>query len=146
MTLENWLANNWLKKHQTSAKEISDLFTVVDRDLKDAGVDAISPDTRLGIAYNACLQCAAVALHASGYRPVGQSHHERIIESLRYTLNPSDDLIRQLQRFRNKRIKSVYDRAGTTSEQEVKEAIELAQKFREMVKEWLAQNHSDLIN
>lgn len=145
MTLENWLANKWLKKHETSAQEVSDLFTVVERDLKDAKVNSISADTRLSTAYNACLQCAAIALHASGYRPAGQSHHERIIESLRYTLNPSDDIIRQLQRFRNKRIKSVYDRAGTTSEQEVKEAIKLAQKLRGMVKEWLAQNHSDLI-
>lgn len=139
------MANKWLKKHETSAKEISDLFTVVERDLKDAKVDSISADTRLSTAYNACLQCAAIALHASGYRPAGQSHHERIIESLRYTLNPPDDLIRQLQRFRNKRIKSVYDRAGTTSEQEVKEAIKLAQKLRKIVKEWFVRYHPNVM-
>jgi len=139
------LANKWLKKHETSAQEVSDLFTVVERDLKDAKVDSISADTRLSTAYNACLQCAAIALHASGYRPAGQSHHERIIESLRYTLNPPDDLIRQLQRFRNKRIKSVYDRAGTISEQEVKEAIKLAQKLRKIVKEWLVRYHPNVM-
>ncbi len=33
-TLENWLNNGWLVKHQTSREEIIELFQVADRDLK----------------------------------------------------------------------------------------------------------------
>jgi hypothetical protein len=44
------------------------LLSIVDRDLKDAREQAISPDWRLGIAYNAALKLCTVLLHASGYR------------------------------------------------------------------------------
>ena len=39
MTLENWLANSWLRIHETSQQEISDLLKIVDRDLEDARRD-----------------------------------------------------------------------------------------------------------
>ena len=67
MTLENWLANSWLRIHETSQQEISDLLKIVDRDLEDARRD-LSADWRFGIAYNAALKLCTVLLHASGYR------------------------------------------------------------------------------
>jgi hypothetical protein len=36
MTLQSWLANRWLVEHETSAEEIADLLSVVDRDLIDS--------------------------------------------------------------------------------------------------------------
>lgn len=144
MTLENWLANNWLKKHQTSAQEISDLFQIFERNLKDSKVGSVSTDTRLSVAYNACLQCAIIALHASGYRTSGEGHHGRAIDSLKFAINPPDDLIGQLNGFRKKRINSTYNRAGVSSEQEIKEAIALAGKLKTMVTDWLKKNHPDL--
>ena len=36
MSLKQWEANGWLKPHQTSAKEISNLLRIVERDLNDA--------------------------------------------------------------------------------------------------------------
>ncbi len=68
MSLETWLANGWLRKHETSKQEIRDLLNIVDRDLNDAGRD-LSADWRFGIAYNAVLKLCTVLLHASGYRP-----------------------------------------------------------------------------
>lgn len=53
---------------RASRKEIEGLLSIVDRDLKDAREQAISPDWRLGIAYNAALKLCTVLLHASGYR------------------------------------------------------------------------------
>ena len=32
MTLKQWLDNGWLRQHQTTAKEIENLFQIVDRD------------------------------------------------------------------------------------------------------------------
>ena len=145
MTLENWLANNWLKNHQTSPQEISDLFQVFERNLKDARVEAVSADTRLSVAYNACLQCAFIALHASGYRTTGEGHHERAINSLKFTIKAPEELIRELNGFRKKRINSTYNRAGVSSEHEAKEAIALATKLKVMVTDWLKKNHSELI-
>jgi hypothetical protein len=79
MILENWLANKWLQKHKTSYVEISGILKMVQRDIADAGIESISLDWRLNIAYNASLQCAMAALFAEGYRAVGEGHHEKPI-------------------------------------------------------------------
>ncbi len=68
MSLQNWLNNGWLTKHQTSSQEITALLGVADRDLSDCRTSGLSPDWQLNIAYNAALQTATAALAASGYR------------------------------------------------------------------------------
>ncbi len=44
MSLEKFLKNGWLKKHETSPMEIENLLNIVDRDLKDAKANNISDD------------------------------------------------------------------------------------------------------
>ena len=36
MNLQTWLANGWLRPHQTDAPEILALWSIAGRDLKDA--------------------------------------------------------------------------------------------------------------
>jgi uncharacterized protein (UPF0332 family) len=144
MTLESWLENKWLKRHKTSTKEIQDIFGMAARDIEDAGNESISADWRMSIAYNASLQCANAALYAAGFRTAGEGHHERVINSLKFTINAPDELIKQLNRFRIKRIKVTYDLAGSTSEQEVSEAIQVAMLLQDRVKKWLKQKHPEL--
>ena len=144
MTLQGWLNNKWLKSHKTSVDEIKQLFQIAKRDLHDAGVSAISPDWRLTMAYNAALRCAAIALNVCGYRTAGEGHHERSIESLKYTINADPDLIDKFNRFRKKRHISSYDMAGTVSEYEVDEAIRFARELYKLVKDWLKKNHPEL--
>ena len=55
MSLKEWIRNNWLVEHESSPREIGDLLTVVDRDLKDCQAPGLSPDWRLTIAYNGAL-------------------------------------------------------------------------------------------
>ena len=82
MSLTDWLANRWIVRHEATVDEIRDLLAVVDRDLADAAVPRLSADWRLGIAYNAALQLATLALAAEGYRPARERGHERAILSL----------------------------------------------------------------
>ncbi len=135
MSLNEWLKNGWLIEHQTTQREIVDLFRIVDRDLKDCEVTRLSPDWRFNIAYNAALQCAKAALATAGYRPTRESHHYRLIYSLAYTIQADDKLIIQFDMFRKKRNISDYLRAGEVSDQEVMEMITLAKKLRNRVKE-----------
>ncbi|MEA1927430.1 MAG: hypothetical protein U9N73_04435, partial [Candidatus Auribacterota bacterium] len=44
MTLEQWVHNSWLKRHHVSREEITNLFCIIDRDLKDASEIDLSPD------------------------------------------------------------------------------------------------------
>lgn len=135
LNLNEWLKNGWLIEHQTTQREIVDLFRIVDRDLKDCEVTRLSPDWRFNIAYNAALQCAKAALATAGYRPTRESHHYRLIYSLAYTIQADDKLIIQFDMFRKKRNISDYLRAGEVSDQEVMEMITLAKKLRNRVKE-----------
>jgi hypothetical protein len=145
MSLEEWLRNGWLTEHRTSREEISDLFRLIDRDLKDCQPSALSSDWKLNIAYNAALQSAKAALAAAGYRATREAHHYRIIHSLEHTVQADQKLIVQLDLFRKKRNISDYERAGTISDQEVHEMIDLAKALREMVVKWLRKNYPELV-
>lgn len=141
MTLQDWLENKWLKQHVSSANEVATLLEKVDRDIAEAAKD-ISLDWRLTIAYNACLGCAAIALRVSGFRvPEGDGHHFRTIDSLKLTIGPPADFVTHLQAIRKRRSIVTYDAAGTTSETEVEEALELAKDLRKLLIDWLSENH-----
>jgi hypothetical protein len=92
--LADWLASRWIVAHEPSRDEITDLFAVVDRDLRDAAVPQLSADWRLGISYNAALQVAMLALAAEGYRPGRERAHERAILSLRDTVGVENETVR----------------------------------------------------
>jgi hypothetical protein len=145
MSLEEWLRNGWLTEHRTSREEISDLFRLIDRDLKDCKSSALSSDWKLNIAYNAALQSAKAALAAAGYRATREAHHFRIIHSLEHTVQADQKLIVQFDLFRKKRNISDYERAGTISNQEVYEMIDLAKTLREIVEKWLRKNYPELV-
>jgi hypothetical protein len=87
MTLEQWADNGWLRPHATSRKEIEGLFSIVERDLKDATQEGISSDWRFGIAYNAALKLCTILLHASGYRAEKALQHYRSVQALPLSLD-----------------------------------------------------------
>lgn len=86
MSLQDWLRNAWLAEHETSREEITDLLSVIDRDLRDCHTSGLSTDWQLSIAYNAALQVAVAGLAAEGFRTTRESHHHRAIHSLAFTL------------------------------------------------------------
>jgi len=96
MSLEEWVEYGWLKTEPTSRDEIKNLLTIVDRDLKDANVTAVSQDRRFEAAYNAARTAAMIALRACGYRTSSQTgHHLKTIESLKFTIRADDKLIQR---------------------------------------------------
>lgn len=146
MTLENWLANKWVKKDASSPAEINALLAKVGRDIADAGFKDITADWRLAMAYNACLGCATVALRCHGYRIAHDAgHHHRTIESLRFTLQPDSELLIVLQAVRKKRNAVTYDSAGSVSETEVKEVLNLARQLRDLTTRWLRSNFPHML-
>ena len=145
MSLKNWRDSGWLTDHKSSRREISDLLSVAERDLKDSSASGISADWQLAIAYNAALQTATAALSASGYRAAREAHHYRIIQSLAHTIQAKSNLINQLDTFRNKRNIGGYEAAGRISQQEADEMRRLAKDLYEKIVKWLHQNHTNLM-
>lgn len=144
MTLTEWFANRWLQRHDASPREIAELLELVDRDLADATVDALSADWRLSIAHNAILQLAICALAAEGYRPDRQRAHERAILSLQWTIGLDHETVMVLDAVRRKRNLSSYERAGRATDTEASEVLRIGQELRTRVRSWLLAEHPDL--
>jgi uncharacterized protein (UPF0332 family) len=145
MSLQNWHRNGWLRPHKTTSRQITELFGIVDRDLKDAHSARLSADWQFGIAYNANLKLCTILLYASGYRPEKSLAHYRTIQALPLVLgdefrNDAD----YLDTCRSKRNTAEYDLAGQISDEEAKELIDFGYELRSKVVDWLKSNHQNL--
>jgi hypothetical protein len=146
MSLEKWLEYGWLKAEQTSRDEITSLLAIVDRDLKDANVGAISEDRRFEAAFSAARTAANVALRGCGYRTSTQAgHHIKTIESLELTIKADPKLIQRVKALSKKRHVTSYDSAGNISAQELELAIRTGIELRSSVIAWLKKNHPELL-
>jgi hypothetical protein len=147
MTLRDWeQRNKWLVAHRTTKGEISDMFAVGDRELRDSQVVGLSPDARMNHAYTAALQFASAALAAAGYRPArGGDHHFRVIQSLALTVGWPSARVETLNAFRTKRNVSSYERAGEVSDANAREMHDLAVQLRNDVRTWLRESHPNLL-
>jgi len=146
MSLKQWAENGWLKPHKTSAKEISDLLRIVERDLQDA-TGSISADWKFGIAYNAALKLCTILLYASGYKPERTLQHYRTIQALPLILgNTYKEDAKYLDTCRNKRNIAEYDYVGIASGDDVHELIEFVKELREKIMRWLKDNHPQLVS
>ena len=146
MSLEKWVEYSWLKAEPTSRDEIKSLLTIVDRDLKDANVAAVSEDRRFEAAFSAARTAATIALRASGYRTSIQvRQHAKTIESLELTINADSKMIQKMRTFSKKRNVTSYDSAGNVSKQELQLAIKTAAELHRQVVAWLQKNHPELL-
>jgi hypothetical protein len=144
MTLTKWCENGWLRRHQTSREEISDLLGIADRDLADAG-STISADWRFGIAYNAALKLCTILLYVEGYQPEKTLQHYRTIMALPMILGPQRKKDADyLNACRAKRNLVEYDRVGGVTDQDADELIGFVRELKQEVLSWLREKHSSL--
>ena len=145
MSLKQWADNGWLKPHRTSQKEISNLLSIVERDLIDAQKD-ISADWRFGIAYNAALKLCRILLSAEGYRPSHELQHYRTLAALPEILGDTKKADAEyLNDCRKKRNIVEYDEVGGASESDADELIGFVKEFKDEVITWLKKNHPELL-
>ena len=145
VSLRDWLRNSWLTEHATSPEETTALLALVERDLANAQIAALSADWKLNIACNAALQAATASLAASGFRAAREQYHYRTIQSLALTIGWPAERVSQFDRYRKKRNIGGYETAGLVSEQEADEMQRLAAGLRDEVLVWLRNNHPSLL-
>lgn len=135
-------ASRRVQEHETSLREMDDLRAIVERDLRDAAIEALSPDRRFATAYNAILTLAKMVIAASGYRVAGQGHHRSTLEALEQALgHKHSDWIDYFDACRRKRNIVDYDLASVATEAEADEILEKAKEFRGIVEAWIAERH-----
>ena len=146
MTLKSWVNNKWLEAHQTSTEEIGNLLNKIEVNKMDLKIKHNSSDARLGFVYNNIITIATIALKVSGYRFKNVSgHHEKTIDSLRFTLNTDGDTRIIFQAIRKLRNTAEYDAAGRISEKDVIESIQLAEELNDVLHYWLKDNHPEYL-
>ena len=142
MSWESLLHAQRIKRHKTSRQELADLRNVVERDLRDAGVEVLSVDRRFATAYNAVLQLAKMAVACAGYRVAGLGHHQTTFEALELAMGRSvSDLAAYFDTCRRKRNQVDYDLAHAVTETEMEELIENAKEFRRLVEQWISKHY-----
>lgn len=145
MSLQQWHKNGWLKLHKTTTSQISELWEIAERDLKDARTARLSADWQFGIAYNAALKLCAILLYAEGYRADKNLAHFRTLQALALILGKHrQDDSDYLDTCRIKRNTAEYDLAGQISDDEAAELTEFAEELKVGVLEWLKAQHPNL--
>jgi hypothetical protein len=144
MSLETYLRNNWIHRHESSVDEIRRLISVADRDIQQSQTSGLGPEWRFDIAYNSALQSATASLAAAGFQAERQNKHLRTIDCLRYTIGLSQADVDVLDACRRKRHTAVYEQVGAISHQEADEMIAVAKSLREQVRDWIRKEHPEL--
>ena len=145
MSLELYLNNRWIRRHETSSQEIAELFAIADRDIDQSQTPGLGPEWRFGIAYNAALQLATAALAAAGFQAERQNKHQRTIECLAFATGVDHDDVDLFDICRRKRHTNVYEQVGAISNHEADEMIAFAIRLRTQVLTWLGDHHLALI-
>jgi hypothetical protein len=146
VSLENLLKIGQLKPHAPEIAEVERLLIAARRNLRDARVTSISPETRFDAAYKAIMQSALAALMIHGYRPDTNrpGHHMTVIQSLPLTIGLDSKRIIVLDTLRRQRNVADYtgeDIDGTTAEHCISEA----ERLIEDVAAWRAAKRPDLV-
>ena len=147
MNLKSLLKQGKLKSHKTSKKEINNLITMIERDIKDSGVKGLSNDRKFATVYNAVLQTATILIYCNGYKTKGAGHHFTTFQCIKYILGKEyNDVGEYFDSCRVKRNTTDYFYAGGVSEKEVKELTNEAKLFFEKVKKWVKDNYPKLLD
>jgi hypothetical protein len=128
-----------------SKQEISELRSLVARNLSDAAAAGLSEDGRYDFAYNAFRTLAVMVVRASGYRVKAMAgSHKCTFEAL----ETADVMFARQAGIgdaaRAKRNHSSYDAIGLVSDAEANDLINEANEFRKKVEAWLAANYPSL--
>lgn len=146
MSLQNLLKIGQVKAHPADAAEIQRLLTAAARNLVDARVLTISPETRFDVAYKAIMQSALAALMANGFRPDTNKpgHHMTVVQGLTLTIGLAPARIAVLDTLRRQRNLSDYT-GDDIDDSSAENCIGEAERLLKDVGLWLKANHPELI-
>ena len=144
MTWKTLLAENKIAPHKTTAQELSDLRSAVERNFSDSGASEISNDFRFALAYEAVLLLSKMAIACSGFRVTGTGAHHTTFIALPLACGEEvADTALYFNKCRKKRNKLAYDKAGIVTETEAVELISRAKQFQGYIETWIATNHPE---
>jgi hypothetical protein len=146
MSWQQLLAARKVQLHTTSKQELAGLRALIDRDLADAALSALSADRRFATAYNAPLQTAKMAIACAGYRVANTPGHHRLhFEVSRIALgSKARRFLDYFDTCRRKRNVIDYDAAFVATDTEAEEILQEANAFKTFVEQWIRAAHPEV--
>ena len=146
VSLQNLLKIGQLKEHPPDAAEVQRLLAAAARNLADARVATISPETRFDAAYKAVMQAALAALMAHGYRPDTSrpGHHATVVQGLALTIALASARVTVLDTLRRQRNLSDYT-GEDIDDSSVEHCISEANQLLQDVTAWLKTHRPQLM-
>jgi len=145
MPYKRLLREGRIRRHRTNRQEIASLFQVVERDLADAAIKALSADRRFATAYNAALQAATAVMYSEGYRAHGIGHHSTTFEFLKEAMGTGIiSLADYFDDCRHKRNRADYIGVGYISMTEAEDLLREAGEFAAQAQAWIQTHHPEL--
>lgn len=139
------MADGSILPQKASKTELDRLRGAIERNLRDAALPDLSADNKFGMAYEAALLTAKVAVAVAGYRVRGQAAHATMFIALGLAMGPAvGQRVDYFDRCRRKRNALSYEYAGAATDAEAAEILEVAKRFRIEVEDWLASRRPDL--
>lgn len=147
MTLENLLALQRLLSVTPDKAAVARLLRAAQRNLQDAGLEALSADNRFDAAYKTILQCAMLGLLANGYRTSTSQpgHHQTALQALPKSLGVAPERVVVLDTLRRKRNLNDYDGEPVT-DATLATCLEEAAALLRHTQDWLRQQHPELLD
>jgi len=145
MPYDRLLHSGRIRPHRTNPQEIVGLFQVVERDMADASITALSADRRFATAYNAALQAAIAVMSSEGYRAHNLGHHSTAFEFLQEAMGTEiASLADYFDDCRRKRNRADYVGAGSISLTETADLLREARAFADLALAWIHNHHPEL--
>mgnify|MGYP001346066631 CR=1 FL=1 len=142
MTLKQLEQEGRIRPHRTSKKEISGLFELIKRDMRDASFPGLSSDRRFATIYNAALALATIILYCRGLQSYGKAHHFTVFQAMKIILGKEyEELADYFDSCRIKRNKVDYDLADITSQKELDELMNEVKRFYVFIAGWIEKNY-----
>lgn len=135
-----------LVRHRTSKQELEALRAAIERNLSDAGLAGLSADNRFGLAYEAALLAAKLAIHAAGYRVKAvPGAHRTTFDALGLALGPThQDRVDYFELCRRRRNELSYEAANIVTARQAAEILGEARQLVLSVEEWIRTHHGHL--
>ena len=135
-----------LARHRTSKQELDALRAAIARNLRDAGLAALSADNRFGLTYEAALLAARLAVNVAGYRvKAALGAHGATFEALGLALGPDhQDRVDYFELCRRKRNELSYEAANIVTDRQASEILRETRKLVRVVEAWIRARHPSL--
>lgn len=133
-----------LRPHATSLEELGAIRALIQRDLHDADIEALSPDRRFATAYDGALQLCRLVLACAGYRvPFIVNYHDTTFEATELVLGEAaSDLRAYFGACRKKRSVVDYDAAEVVTHCETLELVKKTRDLKDLAESWIAAKHA----